>query len=207
MRRIAAGNESREPNAASVCVSLIGSGENAPQRFAFAGGAMSRDDRSPQDDAGRPRRGLGGLIRTCPHSASLLAGSAALLAGHILVPAAVVGPPWTLLGVVPVVLGAALALAVNRAFHAAGTAINPTDPPSVLVTGGVFRFSRHPMYLGMTLAIAGLALLLGSLGAQLAAAGYAVFVDRCFAAPEDARLARRFGPAYAAYAARVRRWL
>ena len=155
-----------------------------------------------------PRRALGGLIRTCPHSTSLLVGTAALLAANGLAPVATaVSPPWTLLGIVPITLGAALALAVNRAFRAAGTGINPTDPPTALVTGGVFRFSRHPMYLGMTLAIGGAALMLGSLGALLAAAGYAAFVDRCFAAPEDRRLARRFGAAYDAYALRVRRWL
>jgi protein-S-isoprenylcysteine O-methyltransferase Ste14 len=167
---------------------------------------MMHDDECP--GSSRPRGHLAAAIRTCPHSTSLLVGTAGLLAAHWLVPVAtLVSPPWTLLGVVPISLGAVLALAVNRAFRAAGTGINPTDPPTRLVTGGVFRFSRHPMYLGMALAIAGAALALGSLGALLAAAGYAAFVDRCFAAPEDARLARRFGPAYAAYAARVRRWL
>jgi protein-S-isoprenylcysteine O-methyltransferase Ste14 len=155
-----------------------------------------------------PYRALGGLIQTCPHSTSLLVGVAALLAADGLAPVAtVVSPPWTLLGFVPIILGAALAFAVNRAFRATGTGINPTDPPTALVTHGVFRFSRHPMYLGMTLAIGGTALMLGSLGALIAAAGYAAFVDRCFAVPEDARLARRFGPAYDAYAGRVRRWI
>jgi protein-S-isoprenylcysteine O-methyltransferase Ste14 len=155
-----------------------------------------------------PKRALGRLIQTCPHSTSLLVGAAALLTANGLAPVAtVVSPPWTFLGILPITLGAGLAFAVNCAFRAAGTGINPTDPPTALVTGGVFRFSRHPMYLGMTLAIGGAALMLGSLGALIAAAGYAAFVDRCFAAPEDARLARRFGAAYDAYAARVRRWV
>jgi protein-S-isoprenylcysteine O-methyltransferase Ste14 len=76
-----------------------------------------------------------------------------------------------------------------------------------LVATGPYRLSRHPMYLGAVAVLLGVAVALGSVLAALVAAGFVFWVDLRHARPEDARLRAQFGPAWRAYAARVRRWL
>jgi len=81
------------------------------------------------------------------------------------------------------------------------------EPARALVTTGPYARSRHPMYLGAVAVLAGVAVVLGSPWAGLVALAYAAWVDRRALRAEDARLAAAFGPAWRAYAARVRRWL
>ncbi|MGD9904567.1 MAG: isoprenylcysteine carboxylmethyltransferase family protein [Vicinamibacterales bacterium] len=105
--------------------------------------------------------------------------------------------------------GAAFVLLGVGAFRASHTTVNPLDPAraSALVTGGVYRVTRNPMYLGMALLLTAFAV---TLAAVLPLAGLAVFVafiTRFQIRPEERVLAARFGDEYATYAARVRRWL
>ena len=90
---------------------------------------------------------------------------------------------------------------------AARTGIPTWEAATALVTTGPFAWSRNPIYLAMMLLLAGLALAWGSLWGVLAAAGLAVLLDRGVIAREEPYLAARFGADYAAYRARVRRWL
>lgn len=148
------------------------------------------------------------LLRRYPHSASLVVAGALMVGFHWAMPlATVIEPPWTFLSVVPLAIGAFLALAVNRELSRAGTTINPDGETLALVTGGVFRLSRHPMYLAMVIGLFGLFIGLGTLGPALVIPAFIWFVDRQFAASEDRLLERRFGGAYRQYAQTVRRWL
>jgi protein-S-isoprenylcysteine O-methyltransferase Ste14 len=115
--------------------------------------------------------------------------------------------PWNLLGLVPLGLGLALAMAAERQFVRAGTPVRPFTQPAALVTGGMFRLSRNPMYLGLVLALAGAALSLASPLALLAAPVYGRWVQRRFIEREERLLEERFGNAYRAYCLRVRRWV
>jgi Phospholipid methyltransferase len=69
------------------------------------------------------------------------------------------------IGLVPIAAGVWLNLAADRAFKELGTTVRPFERSSALATGGVFRLSRNPMYLGMVLMLigVGVALLLGAL--------------------------------------------
>src|SRR5260221_6577511 len=58
-------------------------------------------------------------------------------------------PPW--LGLVPLLLGLVIAIPGRRALHAAGTNVDPSRPTTAIVTSGPFRFSRNPLYVGLTL--------------------------------------------------------
>jgi protein-S-isoprenylcysteine O-methyltransferase Ste14 len=148
------------------------------------------------------------FLRRYPHSASLVAAGALMAGIHWALPlATVIEPPWTLLSVVPLAIGAFLALAVNRELARAGTTINPDGETSALVTGGVFRLSRHPMYLAMVIGLSGFFIGLGTLGPALVIPAFIWFVDRNFAASEDRLLERRFGGDYRRYAQTVRRWI
>ncbi len=106
-------------------------------------------------------------------------------------------------------IGLLLMLVAAGQFISAKTTINPLRPAraSTLITTGVFAISRNPIYLADLLLLAALATWLGNV---LNAALLALFVwtiNRYQIAPEERALATLFGEAYAAYRARVRRWL
>ena len=106
-------------------------------------------------------------------------------------------------------LGGAIALAGVWQFRRARTTVHPLRPEtaSTLVTTGVYRFTRNPMYLGLLLALFGWAILLGQPAALLLAAGYVPVMNRLQIGPEENALRTRFGAAFNAYQSRVRRWL
>ena len=70
--------------------------------------------------------------------------------------------PITLLGIVPLGLGIALNLIADRVFKKHETTVKPFEPSTSLATEFPFSISRNPMYLGLTLMLLGIALLLGS---------------------------------------------
>ena len=109
---------------------------------------------------------------------------------------------------IPLIAGAlALILSAIRRFDAAGTRVEPSAPASHFVATGVYKFSRNPMYLGMGILSAGLALALGSATSLLLIVPAIVAVDLFVIRREEAYLHRRFGPEYDSYKLRVRRWL
>ena len=114
---------------------------------------------------------------------------------------------WNLSGIVPLVAGIAIAVVANRLFARRGTAIHPFAEATTLVTDGPFRYSRNPMYLGMVMVLAGIALLEGSLTPWLVIPPFAWILSRQFIRVEQRALEQRFGADYIAYKKRVRRWL
>ena len=109
-----------------------------------------------------------------------------------------------------VVLGGGLiALAGVLEFHRAHTTVNPMAPQkaSALVTSGVYRITRNPMYLGMLLVLAGWAVWLGNAAAFVGLPLFVAVLNLLQIAPEERVLRERFGDAFTRYAARVRRWI
>ena len=138
----------------------------------------------------------------------LLMSVVAIVALHVLLPVAKVVPtPWNLLGILPLVVGVVINLVADRAFHAAQTTVRPFEKSSALVTSGVFRVSRNPMYLGFVLLLIGLAVLLRSLTPYLVVVAFAALLDRQFVAVEEQMLAEQFGADWQRYRLRTRRWL
>lgn len=115
------------------------------------------------------------------------------------------GLRWAGWGVVA--LAVLIAAAAEISFLRARTATLPTSPTSAIVESGVYRFTRNPMYLAMTLALIGLGLALSSPWFWLVAPAAVRLVTRLAIEREEAYLARKFGDAYLAYKSRVRRWL
>ena len=118
--------------------------------------------------------------------------------------------PWGLgLGAGLGLAGLALIGAAAARFAAARTTVNPARPErsAALVTTGPNAWSRNPMYVGEVLAVLGFALAVNPWVGVPAAAAFALFLDRVQIPAEERALAARFGAAYAAYRARVRRWL
>jgi protein-S-isoprenylcysteine O-methyltransferase Ste14 len=110
-------------------------------------------------------------------------------------------------GVLLIALGVGIALAGIRRFRKAGTTVLPFGGTSELVTSGVYRFTRNPMYLGMTLAYAGFTLLLNSVWCSLFLPVALISVYALAIRPEERYLSKKFGDQYTQYSARVRRWL
>jgi protein-S-isoprenylcysteine O-methyltransferase Ste14 len=115
------------------------------------------------------------------------------------------------LAVSAALIGFAIWLALDGAamlhFRRARTSMIPMKPSSALVTSGPYGFTRNPMYLGMAVLYAALALALGVIWA-LAFLPVVIFaVDRLVIAREEPYLERKFGDNYRDYKRRVRRWL
>jgi protein-S-isoprenylcysteine O-methyltransferase Ste14 len=110
-------------------------------------------------------------------------------------------------GLALMLAGVGVMLWAWRHFRAAGTPVSPSAMPRVLVDEGPYRFSRNPMYLGITLALFGFGLALGVPLMAAAALAFALIVDRIHIPHEEAALQRAFGGWYSDYAATVRRWL
>jgi protein-S-isoprenylcysteine O-methyltransferase Ste14 len=94
-------------------------------------------------------------------------------------------------------------------FWRAKTTINPLRPQSSssLVTWGVYRVTRNPMYLGGLLVLTGWAVFLSNPVALLFLPGYILFITLFQIVPEERALTSLFGAEFLAYKSRVRRWL
>ena len=104
-------------------------------------------------------------------------------------------------------VGISIAVAGIGYFKRIGTPVNPTGRAAQLATGGVYAWTRNPMYLGTVIAFVGLALARNSAWLLILTAALPFALFKLAIAREEAYLTRRFGPAYAAYRAKVRRWL
>ena len=119
----------------------------------------------------------------------------------------VVPAPWSYSGALLVVLGLAISATGAGAFKRVGTPVVPFEPSTTLVTDGLYRFTRNPMYLGLVLALLGAAILLGSLGALVPVPLFTWILQTQFIKGEERFLEEIFGERYLAYQQRVRRWL
>ena len=111
------------------------------------------------------------------------------------------------LGAIVAATGFLIAVAGLSHFQLVGTPFDPTGRAKVLATGGIYRFTRNPMYLGGVLFFTGLAFALRSGWLLLAAPAIEYGLQRLAIEPEDAYLTRRFGDEYRNYCAKVRRWV
>lgn len=107
------------------------------------------------------------------------------------------------------VLGLAGGVLALGALHGARTTADPRYPDrvSVLVTNGIYRYSRNPMYVGLAFALLAWAVWLANLVALLGVAAFVVYMQRFQIIPEERVLAARFGEAYEEYRRSVPRWL
>jgi protein-S-isoprenylcysteine O-methyltransferase Ste14 len=110
-------------------------------------------------------------------------------------------------GIVVFSLGAALAGWGLATFHKARTTTVPGLASEHLVTWGPYRFSRNPMYVGLSLAYVGEAFLLRQAWPLALLPLVVAYVNWVVIPVEEAKLTEVFGSEYEAYRARTRRWL
>ena len=102
--------------------------------------------------------------------------------------------------------GLALPLAGGTRFMASKTNIHPWKPATTIVTSGIFRYTRNPMYLGMALIYAALSLFADSLIALAGLPVALVLMHYGVIAREERYLEEKFGEPYRQYTRKVRRW-
>ncbi len=103
--------------------------------------------------------------------------------------------------------GIGLAVAGIAQGRRARTTIVPHRPVTVLLTGGVYRISRNPMYTGLTIAYLGATLLTGSWWPLITLPAALLAVRVLVIGPEERYLTARFGPTYLDYRSHTRRWI
>ncbi len=110
-------------------------------------------------------------------------------------------------GIVLIVLGVAMAVWGSRAFDKVGTPVKPFETSTKLVTHGLYRFTRNPMYLGMVLVLLGTGFFLGSLSPLLVIPVFIWLINRVFVIAEEKMLEEVFGDEYLEYKKKVGRWI
>ena len=116
-------------------------------------------------------------------------------------------PPFHRFGLLIMLPGILILLHSGASFIKAKTGLLPFSEATTLVTGGLYRFTRNPMYLGMVLFLLGVAVYLGSLSALIPVAAFAWVIDRQFIRNEEIFLTGIFGDEFREYMKRVRRWI
>jgi protein-S-isoprenylcysteine O-methyltransferase Ste14 len=175
---------------------------------AVTGGAAA-----PQPDGGKAAVGSGapdvaGVIALPPLIFLGFLAAAAVL--EAIVPLPVPVAHWLARYVAGAVLAAGgfvmIAMGARR-FAAAGTNIPPTLPTTALAVDGIYGRTRNPLYLGTTLVYLGLGVAAGSLWAIGLMVPLLWVINVGVVKREERYLDRKFGDAYRAYTARVRRWI
>ena len=130
---------------------------------------------------------------------------------HLLAPLTIRSPKAVALlrwiGLVPLGVGLLIAFTALGLFKRSSTTTVPFETPTQLVVRGPYRFSRNPMYLGLSLLYVGVAATQGLLWPLFPLPLVIVYVNRVVIPVEERRLQEVFGAEYDQYRAKVRRWL
>jgi protein-S-isoprenylcysteine O-methyltransferase Ste14 len=115
--------------------------------------------------------------------------------------------PWRWLGLVPLIGGLLLGGLAASGFRKHQTTIKPGQVSNRLMIDGPYRLTRNPIYVGMVLVLAGVALLLGGLAEWFVVPVFIWLIARNVIPVEESMLEERFGQEYHDYRAKVRRWI
>ena len=111
------------------------------------------------------------------------------------------------LGPLLIVCGLVVGQRGFRAVRRAGSSVDPYKPVTAIVTGGPYRFTRNPMYLGFTLIYVGISALFNALPPLVLLPVIQQLMGRGVIEREERYLERKFGEEYLRYKESVRRWI
>jgi len=111
------------------------------------------------------------------------------------------------LGPLLLVGGFVVGLSGFREVRRAGSNVDPREPATTVVTGGPYRFTRNPMYLGFTLMYLGISALANTLLPILLLPAVQQLMRRGVIEREERYLESKFGEEYLQFKGRVRRWI
>jgi protein-S-isoprenylcysteine O-methyltransferase Ste14 len=167
--------------------------------------AETSSDRTALDV--RDSRGIAGVIAPPPLIFLGFLALAAVL--EAIIPPATALFPYVryVAGTVLFMIGLVIGIAGIQRLRASNTNISTDLPATALVVDGVYRWSRNPLYLALTLAYVGLAIAAGSAWAIILLIPLLIVMNIGVISREERYLERAFDDAYRAYKSRVRRWL
>jgi protein-S-isoprenylcysteine O-methyltransferase Ste14 len=110
-------------------------------------------------------------------------------------------------GLILTFIGFLLGIGAFLEFRKARTPVDPHGSAKQLVTSGIYRFTRNPIYLGFLLMVIGLPLNSGLYWGIVMAPLYIITMNRLVIEREERYLETKFKNAYTSYISRVRRWL
>lgn len=130
-----------------------------------------------------------------------------LLIGYIAPVEPLLSATWQYIGIALMVLGFATILLAARSFRKHETTIIPDGQPSTLMEGGLFAYSRNPIYVAMAVLLIGSGLSIGHIWSLLVVPIFVILVQQIWIVKEEENLETEFGQIYRNYKMRVRRWL
>ena len=107
------------------------------------------------------------------------------------------------------ILGLIVFISAVRSFRKQKTTVNPLKPKqaSSLVTSGIFRFSRNPMYLGMLIILLSISFKFNLLGGIIISLLFFIFITKFQIYPEEEAMNELFGDKFTQYSNTTRRWI
>ncbi|TPN84401.1 methyltransferase family protein [Aquimarina algicola] len=115
--------------------------------------------------------------------------------------------PLNYIGIPLIVLGLIMTVIVRKRFEKIDTEIHSFKSPRKLVTNGLFKISRNPIYLGFTLSLLGVWVLLGTVIPILGCLLFFVMTNHHYIPYEEKLMENTFGNEYKEYKSKVRRWI
>ena len=138
----------------------------------------------------------------------ILVGLFALLLQILLpLPSVLTGTMPRLIVAAIMLINLVIGLAASKRMLAAKTSLNPHRPTTALILSGPFRFTRNPMYLGLTVFYTGLMIVFDLTWGLLFLPIVIWLLTVWVIMPEEKYLERKFGAEYLDYKAKVRRWM
>lgn len=106
-------------------------------------------------------------------------------------------------------IGIVIASLSLYAFYQARTTLHPKklEQTSSLVTHGIFRFSRNPMYLSLVIWLLAWMIFLTNLWGLVVIIGFMFYLTQFQIKPEEQMLQQKFGQIFLQYKQSVRRWI
>ncbi|NIP30711.1 MAG: DUF1295 domain-containing protein [Candidatus Dadabacteria bacterium] len=114
---------------------------------------------------------------------------------------------FNLFGILIVLLGISIILITARLFKRFNTPIKPFKQSTYLITTGLYKYTRNPIYLGMVIILIGLAIYLGSVSSFFVIPIFIWLIQTNFIEIEEEGLLNTFGRDYVSYKKKVRRWI
>ena len=107
------------------------------------------------------------------------------------------------------ILGLTIFVSAVKSFRKQKTTVNPLDPKqaSSLVTSGIFKFSRNPMYLGMLIILLSMAFKFNLMGGMITSIFFYIFITKFQIIPEEAAMDELFGNEFIDYCKKTKRWI
>ena len=111
-------------------------------------------------------------------------------------------------GIFLLLLGFLILISAVRLFRIDQTTVNPLSPKQAtkLVTEGIFKFSRNPMYLGMACVLASLAMFFNIIGGIVFIALFSAYITKFQIVPEEKAMLDLFSEDFDQYKQTTRRW-